>query len=322
MARMILAFFIWIFMKTKIFLSLIIAASLTFYFTSKNKSPNNNQQSTSSKADISSQESDVNSKKVDSESKNDLSGQMANQDMDQLKPIIEKSSKDNEFNEAVVDFSMDPREILEKISPTVIYQNSKSIINNLSACIDNHCGMKPDTDGYFDPENTVEQKLINRNLELLLLVSTEGNLFEFNINDVDFEKIFKGQNKKMIKNALKLYLSYYKDEASIVKLFDYSINFKDELKANFYSQISEATSQSPDLRAVYLSAIESDFKNSSGLERVELIKNIKLYNLDREEIKPTLTSLCSETNDKILNIVKVSLDEINDPNYSFNNICN
>lgn len=232
-------------------------------------------------------------------------------DMTKIKSHLTKEIKDSDYIDTVVDFELGNSEIFEKFPPTVIYENSKKVVRDLADCLKDFCSMKPDEDGFFDPANTVADKVIAKNLELLIMVSREGNLFEFNVDDLDFEKVFSSQNIKVQRYALELYLQSYNSANDISKLFDYADKFKDDAKALFFSSLDEATKQNPDLRETYLNTIFSDLKSANGLEKVEIIKSIKNYNLDIEEMPKALSSICDEKSQKINDIIDVTLKEIN-----------
>lgn len=295
--------------KKLIFFIVILIISIFYALQDKKILPTTNTQSIPD-VQVSSIEQD---KTIKNNPKNDeaLPTKPKDEDIKNIKSHVREELKDSEYFDIVVDFEIDNEEIMKRFAPTQIYQNSKSVIRDLADCLKDFCSMKPDEDGFFDPKNTVADKVLAKNLELLLLVAREGNLFEFNVNDLDFEKIFNSQNLKVQKNALELYLSYNNSPNDISKLFDYADSFKDEAKGVFYASLDDATKQNPDLRSTYLSAISTDLNSAGGLEKVEIIKNLKNYNLDIEELPSALSPLCQEESSKINDIINVTLKDLN-----------
>lgn len=253
---------------------------------------------------------DITTSEIESVKTETIPAKASDVDMKKIKSHLTEEIKDSEYFDNVVDFDLDNTEIFQKFPPTVIYENSKKVVRDLADCLKDFCSMKPDEDGFFDPANTVADKVIAKNLELLIMVSREGNLFEFNVNEIDFEKVFSSQNIKVQRNGLELYLQSYNSTNDIAKLFDYAEKFKDDAKAMFFTSLDDATKQNPDLRNTYLDAINSDLSSAKGLEKVEIIKNIRNYNLDKEEMVHALSSICNEKSQKINDIIDVTLSEI------------
>lgn len=297
-------------MNKKIFSSILILIGVTFFVSFfLFKSSSSDQVAIPQVKEIEEIKEEKIVKNLKTENKNTPTTRPAKKDIEVLKSKIKKPLKETDYFENIMDFEVEATTLFENYPPTTIYENSKAIVSDLADCLENFCSMQPDEDGFFDPANTVADKVINRNLELLLIVSREGNLFEFNVNDIDFEKVFASQNLSVQKNALELYLQSNKEVKDIDRLFDYADKFKDSAKAMFYTSLDLATKQDADLRGTYLNAINEDLQKASGLEKVEIIKNIKNYNLDVEEVPLALASLCQENSVKIRNIIDVTLSE-------------
>jgi len=182
--------------------------------------------------------------------------------------------------------------------------------------------MSADRDGYFDPKNTVADKLLARNLKLLYLVSTESNIFEYNLDDLDFERIFQSQNNTVQENALKLYLNRYSEQSDIIKLFNISSSIQEDVKGSFYALLDDATKQDPYLREAYLGSINDELKNANGYTKIEIIEKIEFLSIDKEEAKKAFDSICSEKSEKIINAFNVNLKKNKSGNITFDSICN
>ncbi|EQC46659.1 hypothetical protein [Bacteriovorax sp. Seq25_V] len=243
-------------------------------------------------------------------------------DITSLKASIKKEMSESVYFDEVIDFSKSEEEFFAKQAPTSIYSNAKELIKQITDCLTDFCSMSADKDGYFDPKNTVADKVLARNLKLLYLVSTESNIFDYNIDDLDFETIFKSQNNFVQENALKLYLNRYQEQADIVKLFNFSNNIQEEVKGTFYAMLDEVTKQDPYLRDTFLSSLNSELKNASGYTKIEIIEKIEYLDIDKEEAKKAFDSICSEKSDKIINAFNVNLKKNKGASITYKTICN
>ncbi len=243
-------------------------------------------------------------------------------DISKLRTVLKKEMSESAFFEEVIDFSKSEEEFFKSQPPTTIYANSKELIKQITDCLSTFCSMSADRDGYFDPKNTVADKLLARNLKLLYLVSTESNIFEYNLDDLDFERIFQSQNNTVQENALKLYLNRYSEQSDIIKLFNISSSIQEDVKGSFYALLDDATKQDPYLREAYLGSINDELKNANGYTKIEIIEKIEFLSIDKEEAKKAFDSICSEKSEKIINAFNVNLKKNKSGNITFDSICN
>ncbi len=243
-------------------------------------------------------------------------------DISKLRTVLKKEMSESAFFEEIIDFSKSEEEFFKSQPPTTIYANSKELIKQITDCLSTFCSMSADRDGYFDPKNTVADKLLARNLKLLYLVSTESNIFEYNLDDLDFERIFQSQNNTVQENALKLYLNRYSEQSDIIKLFNISSSIQEDVKGSFYALLDDATKQDPYLREAYLGSINDELKNANGYTKIEIIEKIEFLSIDKEEAKKAFDSICSEKSEKIINAFNVNLKKNKSGNITFDSICN
>lgn len=240
------------------------------------------------------------------------------------KSISKKVSKSDYWNK-MIDFSMTEREIVQKVDAIKVYEHSKQVISDISKCINDHCGIQADQDGYFDPKNTTADKLLARNLKLLNMVSEDAAIFNYHIDEIDFDQVFNSDNNEVQLEGVKLYLRNKDSSEDIQYLFSKANSFDDAVKGQFFSHVDEVTRQSPELRNEFVGSISSMLKNENGNTVVEISENIHKLDLDIEEAQRIIKETCSTESEKIKKILSVNFNEYLSSkkiNSTYEEICN
>lgn len=237
---------------------------------------------------------------------------------------IDKEVSKSQYWDMTIDFTQSEREILAKIDAVKIYEHSKKVISNIASCIEDHCGLSADQDGYFDPSNTTADKLLARNLKLLNLVSQEAQILDYNLDEIDYDQIFASQNAEVQLEGIKLYLANNDSPDDLLGLIDKATKFKDETKGQFFAQMDNVTQQVPELRHAYVQTIGKMLTNENGNSIVEISENLSNLNLDIEELDQIMKSSCSIASQKIKKVLEVNFnDYIKAKNYNtnYNEVC-
>lgn len=287
-------------MKTKVII-IISIISISLYFLFKNKS-------TTGK-DVSGQTNKTRVTPAGSPQKNEFKAAPQVKDLEVLAKSISKEVSKTTFWESTIDFSLSERQILKKIDPMKVYIHSKNVISNLSKCVAEHCGLRPDEDGFFDPANTTADKLLARNLKLLNLVHDETTIFDFNLEGIEFDDIFSSKNSDVQLNGLILFLKTKDSPEDIQYLFKRASLFDDTVKGQFFSQMDDVTKQSPELRNTYVGTITNMLNNENGNSVVEISENLGNLNLDIEELQVIIKGSCNQDSERIQNVLRVNFNE-------------
>lgn len=230
-------------------------------------------------------------------------------DLEVISKSISKEVSKTDYWNKTIDFTLSEREILQKVDPIKVYEHSKQIISDISKCINEHCGISPDQDGYFDPKNTTADKLLARNLKLLNLVSEDSAIFNYHIDEINFDEVFNSNNSEVQLEGVKLYLRNKDSVEDIQGLFSKAKSFDDSVKGQFFSHVDEVTRQSPELRNDFVSSISKMLKDDNGNTVVEISENIHKLDLDIEEAQRIMKETCSTESSRIKKVLSVNFNE-------------
>lgn len=197
-----------------------------------------------------------------------------------------------------------------RVSTTTIIKNFKSeklnnylknITSELNECLKrDYCGTKPDSDGYFDENQTPGHKLLARSLEIL------NEMKDVDLQDIDFESFLDYSNPLILSETAELFSKTDpSDEETITFL-----NKASKLDGDFKSQVFLTLLKTDMKKDLIVSELAKQLKDSDNYSIVSFFQNVQEIDLSSSELTELISSSCHIKENKISwNSLKYNLDK-------------
>ncbi|OUR96745.1 hypothetical protein A9Q84_10415 [Halobacteriovorax marinus] len=196
-------------------------------------------------------------------------------------------SKDQAFRK-LNDYRIDVKDLKFILSKELLKTYSLKLSNKLSMCIiDNFCGTKPDSAGYFDENGTPAHSLLARTLALLDLNLEYKDL---QLDDIPFQDLLKLENTKILESTASLLLKANPTESELENYLDIAQDLEGANKQIFFSTLIRSSNSYQ--RSHVIEALATQFKDSDPYSIVAFFQKLSSLTLSSEELAKLASSGC------------------------------
>lgn len=204
--------------------------------------------------------------------------------------ISPKTLQDENWSD-INDYSIAPKDLVNKNNAKNFFKISKTTIAELASCLKkDFCGMKKrnDKDAYFDATKTPGHILLGRNLSIMFFALKANPRMK---NEVDWdliEELTDNENELIQLMAVKLIKEFNdRDTESLLKIVD---RYKGAAKADALSEIK--TLDPSNERSLLLNSLEKSFSIDDPHTVISIIEKLHKMHLGESQLMKISQSLC------------------------------